>query len=85
MIFEFTDKRKWTYIFTVNEDDLMFVHIKSMDDRGVLVHQEDVAFFQEVFNWRPYHTRGNTPLISPEAREFCEQKVKSFAKLKVFW
>lgn len=85
MEFEFKDTRNWTYRFTVNETDLMFVNIISFDDQGKQVHKEDVAFFEDVFNWRPYHLRGNAPLISKEAREFCENKVKSFMKMKVFW
>lgn len=85
MKFEFKDSRNWTYIFTVDENDLMFVNIVSFDNQEKQVHKEDVAFFEDVFNWRPYHMRGKVPLISEEARTFCETKVKSFMKMKVFW
>lgn len=85
MEFEFKDNRHWRYLFTISEDDLLFVSITSFDDKGHQVHREDVPFFEDVFNWRPYHTRGEAPLISKEAREFCETKVKSFMKMKAFW
>jgi len=85
MNFEYIDKRNWKYLFIVDEKDLMFVKIESTDDLGQPVHKDDVAFFEDVFNWRPYHTRGDSPLVSVEAREFCEKVVKSYLKMKVFW
>ena len=85
MEFEYTDNRKWTYVFSIDEKDLMFVHIQSKDDTGKLVHMEDIAFFEDVFNWRPYHTRGDHPLISKEARDYCEKCITRYMKLKVFW
>jgi hypothetical protein len=85
MKFEFTDKRAWKYVFTVDESNQLFIEVESFDEQGHKVHREDVAFYDDVFNWRPYHTRGDTPLVSPEAREFCERHVKSYMKMKVFW
>jgi hypothetical protein len=85
MLFEYKDNRNWNYIFVVNEDDLTFIDVESRDDTGNLVHKESIAFFEDVFNWRPYHTRGKAPLISSEAREFCEKSVGSYLRMKAFW
>lgn len=85
MEFTFTDNRKWKYVITIDEEELLYFKIKSWDDTGHLVHQEEVPFFDDVFNWRPYHLRSSVPLISKEAREFCERSIKSYMKLKAFW
>lgn len=85
MTFEFTDNRNWKYLFKVYEHDLMFINIQYFDETGAPIGSEEVAFFEDVFNWRPRHTRGAVPLLSKEAKDYCENHVKSYMKLKAFW
>lgn len=85
MDFKYTDSQNWNYVFTLNEDNLLFIEVSTeTPDRG-LIHTEDIAFCEDYFGWQSYHTRNQTPLVSKEARDFCERSVKSFMKMKAFW
>lgn len=85
MIFNFTDNNSWSYQFELDENDLAFVSIIVRNELGRQIHRECIPFCQDVFSWRFYHTRVDQPLVSPEAREFCERKVSRYMKMKAFW
>lgn len=84
MEFTYTDSRQWKYTFTINEGDL-FVEVVSVDENGNQVHREFVSIQNGSLRWLHYHTRDKDPLVSGEARHFCERAVKSFLSLKAFW
>jgi len=80
MKLEFSDSRNWKYIFTVGERS-RFINITYIDHTNTQICCEDVAIFDDHFNWRPYHNR----LLGKEAKEFCETKLKQYLDLKAFW
>jgi hypothetical protein len=85
VIFEFQDSKNWSYRFELDEDDLSCVLVESTTEEGHRVHREYVAFCEDVFSWQDWHTRKDKPLISEEARQFCERSIYSFMKMKAFW
>ena len=84
MTFTYVDSRLWKYSFSINEGDL-FIEVISMDEAGHQVHREFVSIQDGSLRWMHYHTRDDDPLVSEEARHFCEKSVNSFIKLKAFW
>lgn len=85
MQFTYTDPRQWKYSFTINEGDL-FVEVVSVDQYGNQVHREHVAMLADgSLRWLQYHTRENDPLVSAEARVYCEKSIHSFLRMKAFW
>lgn len=83
-IFKYTDNRQWKYEFIVSDGDNKYVEIHAWNELGHQVHTEFVAF-SPAWRWMSYHTRQDFPLVSKEAREFCEKSVGSYMKLKAFW
>lgn len=85
MKFTYIDSQQDKFTFTINEDNL-FVEIECVDKYGNYFHRDYVRIYEDLsLGWYPYHTRDMEPIVSKDARLFCERIVKSFYKMKVFW